>query len=430
MKQAFRQPGFTRLYAGLTASMFGDSVMLLVLSMWVKTLTGSNAQAGLTFFFMAIPAFLAPLMGVGIDRVRRKPLLVWGHLVSGVMVLPLVLVHGAGQVWIIWAVAAYYGAAFIALPAALNGLLKELLPDEMLVDANASLQTTKESFRLFGPLIGALLFTWLGGWAVALLDAGSFFAAAVVISTLTVSEERPAVEESQFWTQLTAGVRHLAGERVLKHVLIGFAMCILVVGFTESAIYALLDAFDKPATFVSVIVSVQGVGAIGGGLASSAVVRRLGEVAACVVGLVVLAAGILIMAGTHSIVVVCLSAAVFGAALPLITVALMTLIQRRTPQEIMGRVSAAIEVVFATPQAVSLAVGSLLVVVLSYRQIFVIMAVVTLLAASYIAVLLRQQIADDVRRPPDAVAGTETGSPLSAVMPTLEVVSNEREKNS
>ena len=44
----------------------------------------------------------------------------------------------------------------------------------------------------------------------------------------------------------------------------------------------------------------------------------------------------------------------FGAALPLITVALMTLVQRRTPQAIMGRVSAAIEVVIATPQAVSL----------------------------------------------------------------------------
>jgi MFS family permease len=429
VRQAFRQPGFSRLYVGLTASMFGDSVMLLVLSMWVKTITGSSAEAGLTFLFMAIPSFLAPLMGVGIDRVRRKPLLVWGHLVSGFMVLPLVLVHGADQVWIIWAVAAYYGAAFVALPAALNGLLKELLPDEMLVDANASLQTTKESFRLFGPLIGALLFTWLGGWAVAVLDAGSFFVAALVISSLTVAEDRPEVEESQFWTQMTAGLRHLAGDRVLKHVLIGFGMCILVVGFTESAIYALLDAFDRPATFVSVIVSVQGVGAIGGGLASSAVVRRIGEVATCVVGLVVLVAGIVIMAGTHSIVVVCLSAAIFGAALPPITVSLMTLIQRRTPQAIMGRVSAAVEVVMATPQAVSLGLGSLLVVMLSYRQIFMIMGVVTLLAATYILVLLRHEIVDDVRRPggdpvdnmAGDVGGSEGGSPLSAVMPTLDV---------
>ncbi len=407
MKQAFRQPGFTRLYAGLTASMFGDSVMLLVLSIWVKTITGSNAMAGLTFFFMVIPALLAPLLGMWIDRVRRKPFLVWGHVASGVCILPLVLVRGEGQVWIIWSVAMLYGLSSIVLPAALNGLLKELMPEELLVDANASLQTTKESFRLFGPLVGALLFTWLGGWAVAVLDAASFFAAAAVIATLAVREQEPVVEESHFWTQMTAGLRHLAGERVLKHVLIGFALCLLVLGFTESAIYALLDAFDRPATFVSVIVSVQGVGAVAGGLASGAVIKRIGEVAACVVGLLMIAGGILVMAATHSMVVVCLSAAVFGAALPPIMVAFMTLIQRRTPQPIMGRVSAAVEVVMSAPQAISLAAGSLLVVVLSYRSIFVIMAAVTAVAAAYLAVALRRQIGTDVRRPvaagPDAV---------------------------
>src|SRR3954451_10321471 len=195
MRQAFRQPGFSRLYAGLTASMFGDSVMLLVLSMWVKTITGSNAQAGLTFFFMVTPALFAPLLGMAIDRVRLKPVLVWLHVASGLMVLPLVLVRGPGQVWVIWGVAALYGTSFIVLPAALNGLLKELLPDDLLVDANASLQTTKESFRLFGPLMGALLFTWLGGWAVALLDAASFFVAAAVIAAIAVHETRPEAEE-------------------------------------------------------------------------------------------------------------------------------------------------------------------------------------------------------------------------------------------
>jgi len=410
VRQAFRQPGFPRLYVGLTASMFGDSVMLLVLSMWVKTITGSNAQAGLTFFFMVIPALFAPLMGMGIDRVRRKPLLVWGHVASGLMVLPLVLVRGPGQVWVIWGVAALYGTSFIVLPAALNGLLKELVPDDLLVDANASLQTTKESFRLFGPLIGALLFSWLGGWAVAVLDAATFFVAAAVISALRLHEVQPMVEGSHFWAQMTAGMRHLLGERVLRHVTIGFGICVLVLGFTESAIYALLDAFNRPVTFVSVIVSVQGVGAVAGGLGSSWVVKRIGEVATCVVGLMLLTAGILVMAATHSIVVVCLTAAAFGAAIPLVIVASMTLVQRRTPQMLMGRVSTAEEVLMAGPQAISLAVGSLLVVVLSYRQIFLLIAGVTALSAAYILVTLRGQIADDVRRPisagPEAVGST------------------------
>jgi MFS family permease len=398
MRQAFRQPGFTRLYVGLTASMFGDSVMLLALSMWVKTITGSNAMAGLTFFFMVIPALFAPLLGIWIDRLKRRPLLVWGHLASGLGVLPLVLVRGAGQVWIIWVVAVLYGVSFVVLPAALNGLLKELMPDHLLVDANSSLQTTKESFRLFGPLIGALLFTWLGGWAIALLDAATFAVAAVVIASISFQEVAPEVEESQFWSQLTAGARHLGTDRVLKHVLVGFGITMLVLGFTESSIYALLDAFDKPATFVSVIVAVQGVGAVAGGLASGRVIRRIGEVATCVLGLLVLVAGVAVMAATHSLVVVCLAAAGFGTSLPMLLVAFNTLVQRRSPQAIMGRVSTAVEVLMATPQAVSLALGSLLVVLLSYRQIFAIMCVVTFLAACHIAFWLRHQIRDDVRR--------------------------------
>lgn len=99
MRKAFRQPGFTRLFAGLTTSMLGDSVLLLVLSMWVKTLTGSNGAAGLTFFWMLVPALFAPLYGMYIDRIKRKPLLVWGNVLSALMVLSLLAVGDAGDVW-------------------------------------------------------------------------------------------------------------------------------------------------------------------------------------------------------------------------------------------------------------------------------------------------------------------------------------------
>ena len=54
VRKAFGYPGFTRLFVGITVSAFGDSVMLLVLSIWVKTLTGSNAAAGITFFLSLI----------------------------------------------------------------------------------------------------------------------------------------------------------------------------------------------------------------------------------------------------------------------------------------------------------------------------------------------------------------------------------------
>jgi predicted MFS family arabinose efflux permease len=116
-------------------------------------------------------------------------------------------------------------------------------------------------------------------------------------------------------------------------------------------------------------------------------------------------------------------------SIPMLMVAFMTLVQRRSPQAIMGRVSAAVEVVMSLPQAVSLALGSALVVILTYRQIFAIMSVVTLLAAAYIVFSLRGQIRDDLRAGGRDESGAapvpdqepDMGSPVSAVLPTLDL---------
>jgi MFS family permease len=376
--------------------MLGDSVMLLVLSMWVKTLTGSNALAGLTFFFMVLPALGAPVLGVWVDRLPRKAILVWGNFASGAAVLPLVLVRDAGDVWLIWVVAFLYGVSFVVLPAALNGLLKELLPDELLVDANSSLATIKEGYRLFGPLVGAAIFATAGGWLVAVIDATTFVVAGVLIATIKVAE-RPAPTKSTFRQDLLGGVRFLVGDRVLRHVLAGLAISILVIGFFESSIYALMDAFGKPPTFAGVFVTCQGVGAIAGGLTASRAVRRLGEIATCALGLVALAVSTVVCVVAPSILVVLVGAAICGLGLPWTFVSFTTLMQRRSPGHLIGRVSTAVEVLLSTPQAISLALGSLLVSLLTYRQIFVIIATVILLGALQIVLTLRDQIRGDLR---------------------------------
>ncbi|WUJ69198.1 MFS transporter [Kribbella soli] len=395
MRKLFAQPGFPRLFGGLSTSMLGDSVMLLVLSMWVKTLTGSNAMAGLTFFFMVLPALGAPLLGVWVDRLPRKAILVWGNFASAAAVLPLVLVRNADDVWLIWVVAFLYGVSFVVLPAALNGLLKELLPDELLVDANSSLATIKEGFRLFGPLVGAAIFASVGGWLVAVVDAATFVVAGLLIATLKVTET-PAPTQHAFREEVLGGIRFLIGDRVLRHVLAGLGISILVIGFFESSIYALLDAFGKQATFAGAFVTAQGVGAIIGGLTAARAVRRLGEVTTCAVGLVALAVATIVCIVAPTIAVVLIGAGICGLGLPWTFVSFTTLMQRRSPGHLIGRVSTAVEVLLSTPQAISLALGSLLVSLLSYRQIFAIIATVILLGALQIVVTLRDRLCPDL----------------------------------
>ena len=76
---------------------------------------------------------------------------------------------------------------------------------------------------------------------------------------------------------MTGGIRHLVHEPVLRHTLVAFALMLIVIGFTEASIYAVLDFFGKPPTFAGVVVTVQGVGAILGGVMASRWVRRLGR---------------------------------------------------------------------------------------------------------------------------------------------------------
>jgi MFS family permease len=146
----------------------------------------------------------------------------------------------------------------------------------------------------------------------------------------------------------------------------------------------MLDAFDKPPTFVGVIVSVQGVGAIVGGLLSAGVVRTLGEPQAISLGLASVGLGLVIAAAAPVLGVVFVGVVFVGFGLPVFVVAFTTLLQLRTPQALMGRVSTATDVVMGVPQSVSLAAGALLISFFDYRTMYIATAVVFFVAAGYL----------------------------------------------
>ena len=184
---------------------------------------------------------------------------------------------------------------------------------------------------------------------------------------------------------------------MLANVLVGFGLTMLVLGFCEASIYALLDAFDKPATYAGVFVTIQGVGAIAGGLSAGWLIRRTGEVAASALGLVILAVSMIGIAATRDLFVMLVCAGVMGLSLPLLTIGYLTLIQKRTPQAVMGRVSTAAEVVMSAPYAVSLAVWSCPCLAARLPGHLRDHGVVTLAGAAHIGFWLREQIRTDWR---------------------------------
>jgi MFS family permease len=211
-----------------------------------------------------------------------------------------------------------------------------------------------------------------------------FGVAAAVVAPLRVPEAPPATARLRWPAELGAGLRHLAGEPALRRALLGYGLGSLVMGFTESLIFAYVDqGLRRDAAFVGVLVTVQGVGGLVGGLFSPVVVRRAGELGALAGGVTLFGAATLALAyprlwlGLGALLLA-------GLSLPLIMVGLNTLIQRRTPANLLGRAAAASEALVSAPQAVSIGAGALLVGVFDYRLLFALVGVVTSAAGAFL----------------------------------------------
>jgi len=381
VRQLFRSRDARVYLTGQSFSLFGDTAMFLALGIWVKELTHSNAAAGLTFFFGAAASLFAPFAGMIVDRVRRRPTLIVVNLLSALGVLLLLTVRNSSEVWIIYVVMFLYGLAGSVIGSAQSAFLTVLVPADQLGDANGLLRTVREGLRLVAPLAGAGLFVVVGGHWIAVLDSATFLLAGFSVLLLHVREEKPARVAQHFRDELLAGFRHVGSTPVLRRMVVALAVACCVIGFAETAIFAVVSIeLHRSASFVGVMMSAQGIGAIIGGPLSAPMMRRTGERWLSGIGLALACVGCLLFeAGPLGLVM--LGSVVFGLALPPLLVGDYTLIQTRTPGELQGRAFSAFDLIASLPQTISIAVGAALITVLGYHGELTIMAIVVMASA-------------------------------------------------
>ena len=394
MKQLLARKDVRLLFGGQTLSMFGDWMMIIVLGIWAKTLTGSNSAAGLVFFVFALASFVAPLGGLLVDRLPKRPLMIATQVaLAGVMCL-LLLVHDRGDMWLLYLVTALYGLGGDVFAAARGAMLKAMLPDELLGDANAAYQSIREGLRIVAPLAGAGIFAAAGGSVVALVNAATFLASTVALAALRFEEPARAHKEHHFLREISAGLTHIARTRVLRELTVGLAAALLVAGFSETLIFAIAgDTLHRSPSFVGVIGTCQGVGSIAGGVTAAWLMRRIGDVRLAGVGIALFGVGSFFWM-IPNVAVVLASTAVAGVGIVWAVVALATAYQRRSPDQVQGRVAAAANMLFSVPQTIGIAAGAALITVVDYRVEILTMAVVFLVSAGYLLTRRREDAAE------------------------------------
>ena len=155
-------------------------------------------------------------------------------------------------------------------------------------------------------------------------------------------------------------------------------------GIGVAAQYSLVHGVGQHPAFLGVFTALLGGGSIVASLTASRIIDRLGERSLAVIGLINFAAGNLLRAN-HWLPAALVGSAVLGFALPYVFLATLNVAQRATPNQLQGRVSAALLFALFGPQAITQTIGSALITHLTYIEIYAGSAAIGLFIAIWLA---------------------------------------------
>jgi Na+/melibiose symporter-like transporter len=359
------------LSAGLI-SLTGDWMLRIGLSYYIYVLTGSTLASAMMLLASFMPqVLLGSIAGVFVDRWDRKRTMVISNLLLAVGLLPLLLVHSADRVWVVYAVLAWEGVVQLFFAPAEQAFLPRLVPDDQLVTANALNGQNSDLSRLIGSALGGVLAATGGITALAIVDAATFLGSALLILLVSTSGrlEPPIVAGSsevavgwltRLFHEWVAGLRMSVSHRVLRLIL----LFLLVTSMGEGIMGTLFAPFVRDVLHGSgqaygLIVSVQAVGGIAGGLVAASIGDRVraihlfggGAIAFGIIDLVMFLYPLAFVAVWPAVVCMVL----VGLPGALMLAGFMTLFQRNTADAYRGRVYGAIGLV----QAVAVIAGTL-----------------------------------------------------------------------
>jgi len=332
---------FTRLWAGFALASSGDGLMLGAMPLMAVAIDPSPlavssvvAADSLPWLLLALPA------GAFADRFERGPLMAISNVARALAIaagafliltnritlaifIVVVLINAGGR-------AMYYSAAQAIVP--------ELVDSAALEHANGVLSGTEAGAeQLAGPVVGT--------WLFAVTKAIPFFADAVVtvlscIPLVGFRSKAPQPEGAS--TSAWEGARLLFADHRLRLLLFMVGSLAGLQGM-EGGILVLLatKVWGVREGAYGLFLAAGAAGTLVGSLAANRMVRRFGNGRTLIGAALVSGVGYLVMAGANGWQLAGPAFAVVGLAIGTGSVVAISLRQRLTPPDLMGRVGGA-----------------------------------------------------------------------------------------
>lgn len=208
------------LWFGQIVSQLGDWFNSVAVYALLLELTGTATSVALMIIVQFLPmAVIGPVAGVVVDRVDRRRLMILMDVLRGVLVLALLVVHRAEQVWLVYVVMGATVSATAFFEPARTAVIPNITSRADLLTANALSSATWSAMLAIGAGAGGLVTAVFGRNVAFLVNAVSFFASAVIIARTSFLATPPDVKRPtglgalSGFSDLVEGVRYVRADR-------------------------------------------------------------------------------------------------------------------------------------------------------------------------------------------------------------------------
>jgi MFS family permease len=373
---------FIIICLALFISGIGDGIFKIALLWLSYDLTKSVATMGIVFACLTLPGiFSGFLSGALADRFSKKKIFIVANFMLGIFAAGFVWAHFRESILLVYVLAFFMGTFFAFDGGPFRAYLPEIFPGDKLQKVNAAVSAVYSLTMLIGPALGGIIIAAGNVVPAFLVDAATFFIAAVLMIFLPTTLPRMVegtIKIRVLLNDIKSGVTYMFHSPVHRFLMLFFISLLGIYYISGGMVTPLCEEIlsktnkMKGSTALAIIQATFGLGGLVSSFFIPKLMRKIGCLRTLIIGALLCVVELFAFGFITNIYFMAVITTLTAASGPLLMVPLFTFIQEKTEPRFMGRAMGTMDTLILVVISFSYGFGGMLGDVLGIIPLFII----------------------------------------------------------
>lgn len=359
---------FTFYLIGIAFSNIGSAFTTFVFPLMILKLTGSAFQVGIVSALSFIPyAILGLPAGALIDRLNKKTIMKCADIIRLISYLsiPVLSFYNMLSIFQIYVVAIISGIGLVFHSISEVSIIPSIVKEEDLASANSYIYATQNVSEFLGPIIGGLLYTYMGYSILIFIDSMTFllsFFSLILIKIETKSIfNQEKLSGKNFLSDVKVGFDYLLSNSTIRVMAVVVSLSNLII--SPYYIYIVMfvkEDMNQSSQALGLVLGISSLDALIGSLSASFLLKlfNFGKLIVIILFLDTIFR-LMLPFSTYIFILIPLLGLTYMTQ-SILNIAIITLRQKKCSEHMLGRVNSVFKTMVFAFRAIGLFLGGIL----------------------------------------------------------------------